>query len=133
METKKRGRPANLKRIESTEEAREKGRLGGIKSGEVRKEKRLLSQVYGDILAEKFRVETDDGEIELSGYDLIKDTIRRVLARSDAPAVSMIKELREGTEGSKLALSGELLTSYMTPEERAARIAELEKKRAKRK
>ena len=49
----------NLKLIKTTEEAREKGRAGGIKSGEVRRKKKLLSQIYAELLAEEHEINID--------------------------------------------------------------------------
>lgn len=77
------------------EEAREKGRNGGKKSGEARRKKALLSQIYGELLAEKHA---------LGKGKNIKGVIKEVLKKGGAPAVSMIKEMREATEGSKLLI-----------------------------
>lgn len=84
----------NLKRIRTTEEAREKGRKGGKRSVEVRREKKLLSMVYADMLSEKY----GKGE---KGVDL-KSVIKGILADGGSPAVSMLREIREATEGSKI-------------------------------
>lgn len=85
----------NLKKIQTTEEAREKGRNGGIKSGESRRKKKLLSQIYADIIAEQAGLE--------KGLKL-KDVIEKVLKDGGSPAVSMLKEIREATEGSKVSI-----------------------------
>lgn len=91
------GRPENLKAPLSPEEAREFGRRGGKKSGEVRREKKLLSAMYADILAKGFEVE---------GVRLTLDeVVSSIVSRSDAASVSMLKEIREATEGNKVALS----------------------------
>ena len=87
----------NLKRIRTTEEAREKGRKGGKRSVEVRREKKLLSMVYADMLSEKY----GKGE---KGVDL-KSVVKGILADGGAPAVSMLREIREATEGSKSTIS----------------------------
>lgn len=92
---KKGGNPQNLKKP-SAEEARKLGRAGGIKSGVVRKERKLLSAMYADLLAKGFEV---DGE-RLS----LDEVASAIMARRDSASVSMLKEIREATEGSKVAL-----------------------------
>jgi hypothetical protein len=49
-------------------------------------------------------------------------TVKRVLLSGGEAAVSMLKEIREATEGSKVAIADPTL---MTPEQRKARIEEL--------
>lgn len=88
------GRPENLKAPLSPEEARRFGSMGGKKSGEVRREKKLLSAMYADILAKGFAI---DGE-RLS----LDDVVSAIVSRNDSASVSMLKEIREATEGSKL-------------------------------
>lgn len=85
--------------IKTTEEAREKGRAGGIKSGQRRKERKLMSQIYAEFLAKKHKV--SQGE-EITGDDLLEKVMMKVLARGDGAAVSMMREIREATEGNKL-------------------------------
>ena len=83
---------------ERTPEERKKiARLGGKRSGEVRREKKLLSQVYADMLSEKY----GKGE---KGVDL-QSVVKGILADGGAPAVSMLREIREATEGSKSTIS----------------------------
>ena len=97
----------NLK-IPTSEEARENGKKGGIASGEARREKKFLSQIYAEILSKKHKLK--DGS-EITGEQLIEDVVLKVLDKGDSSSVSMIKELREATEGSKVNLSGEVDTS----------------------
>lgn len=54
--------------------------------------------------------------------DLVMQTVKRVLLSGGEAAVSMLKEIREATEGSKVAIADPTL---MTPEQRKARIEEL--------
>ena len=91
----------NLKPIKtlSNDEAKKRGSAGGKKSGEVRREKKLLSQMYTDLLAKGFEV---DGE-RLS----LDQVASAIMARRDSASVSMLKEIREATEGSKTKLVGE--------------------------
>lgn len=89
--------PQNLKPIQSVNEAREKGRAGGIKSGQVRREKKLLSQIYADMLMKKHKV----GKEEIEGEVLLEKVALKVLGRGDSASVSMLREIREATEGTK--------------------------------
>ena len=86
----------NLKPL-TTERAREIGKKGKIASDKAKKEKKLLSQVYADMLSEKY----GKGE---KGVDL-KSVVKGILADGGAPAVSMLREIREATEGSKSTIS----------------------------
>jgi hypothetical protein len=104
--SKRPGRVENLK-TKTSEEARELGRRGGIKSGIAKREKKLVSQVYADFLRDTFKVALESGELkEMDGAEYLAETVKRVLARADGASVSMAKELREATEGSRFALTG---------------------------
>jgi hypothetical protein len=94
-------RVANIKNLKpiktlSNDEAKKRGSAGGKKSGEVRREKKLLSVMYADLLAKGFEV---DGE-RLS----LDQVASAIMARRDSASVSMLKEIREATEGSKTNL-----------------------------
>lgn len=96
------GRPENLV-TPTTEKAREIGRKGGIKSGQVRREKKLLSEFYGELLAELYDIDASDFNIN--------SVAKAILARADSASVALLKEMREATEGNKLAITGELKES----------------------
>jgi hypothetical protein len=83
----------NLKPVRTKDEARERGRSGGKKSGKARREKKLMSQIYADILA--------DQHGKKKGKK-IKDVVQEIIEDGGSPAVSMLKEIREATEGSKV-------------------------------
>lgn len=85
---------------------REIARMGGKKSGEVRRERKLLSQMWGEFLAEEFDVKIEGEVKKIKGFDLVKQTGLAVMARKDSSSVSMIKEIREATEGSKVINEG---------------------------
>jgi hypothetical protein len=106
---KNKGKVENLKPFNTlpVEKQREIRVKGGKKSVEVRKEKKLISQIYADMMAKTYKVEYEDGEKTFTGQELLEDTLKRVLSSGGSPAVSMMKEIREATEGSKVALSGE--------------------------
>jgi len=100
-------KPENLRTPRSTEEARELGRKGGIKSGQVRKEKKLMSMLYAELLSEKYKITDEDGNaVTIDGDKYMKDVVVKVLGRADSSSVSMMKEIREATEGSNVNLKG---------------------------
>lgn len=94
---KKGGNPQNLKSL-TTDKAREIGRKGGKASVKARREKKLMSQIYGEILAKKHKFDNKETEGEI----ILEKVVVDVLARRDGASVAMIKEIREATEGSKL-------------------------------
>ena len=73
----------------------ERGKLGGIASGEARAKKKLMSEIYAEFLSEEHDVKIDDLQKKLSGQRLAVAAMARVLARGDSASVAMIKELRE--------------------------------------
>lgn len=101
------GRKENLIPL-TTEKAREIGAKGGIRSGEVKREKKRMSQIYADFLMGKHKVTINDTERVLDGHELLAEVMKIVLSRGDSASVSLLKELREATEGGKLELSGGL-------------------------
>lgn len=91
----------------SSEEAAQRGRNGGKKSGKVRREKVLMSEIYAEFLAEEHDIEIDKKtRLKISGKNLVKYTMEKIMAKNESHSVSLIKELREGTEGSKAQLTG---------------------------
>jgi len=88
------GRIENLKPKTS---AKARGRLGGIKSGKAKRIKKLMSEIYADLLADQSGIKGGQG---------IQKVVETILNSTDPkgkPArVAMLKELREGTEGSKV-------------------------------
>ena len=96
--------PANKR---SKEEASELGRKGGIASGVARREKKKLSTIYGEMLAGKYEVTINGEKQKLDGAELVRFIMRDVLMRRDSASVSLLKEMREALEGSKVSLLGE--------------------------
>jgi hypothetical protein len=85
----------------SKAEVREIGRKGGVASGKARREKKLLSEFYGSLLADTFDVKIE-GEIEkLSGEKFFQAIVKDIVTKRDSSSVAMLKEIREATEGSK--------------------------------
>lgn len=101
---KKPGRVENLipTNKRTKDEARDLGAKGGKKSGEVRRERRLMSQIYRDFLAKSVP------GLDVTGEELLEDVAAQILMRKDAASVSLIKEMREATEGQKVDLSADV-------------------------
>lgn len=96
----------NLLPVRTKDEARAKGKNGGKASGAARRHKKLMSQIYAEFLAEQFKVKVDGSEQTMTGEKLINRVVKQVLISGGSPAVSLMKEIREATEGSKTALTG---------------------------
>jgi hypothetical protein len=96
----KKGKKENLIPLNkrTKEEQREIARKGGKASQKKQREKRLLSQIYADVLA--------DLENLPEGQNL-KDIIRVIIKKKKPHSVSMLKEIREATEGSNVKLTGD--------------------------
>ena len=93
-------------RTPTSEEAREMQK----KSVEKRKENKTMRAIYEEVIAEK------------------KAEIVRALNKGiDEGNLATLKELREGTDGSRLALFGELSTRLETTEERLEAFKDLMK------
>ena len=116
--------PQNLNPCNS-ENARERQ----LKSAEKRKEnnakKKLMSQIYAEFLEKEYNVRQGDKERKLTGAELVNECMKKIIARGDSASVSMMKELREGTEGSKINLSGTVKAEMETTEERLKLFEEL--------
>lgn len=111
---KRTGKTENLIPVtkRTKDEARAISRNGGIKSGEVRKEKKLMSQILADYLQKEHNVvlyDIDGHEInreKVTAEELINRTITAVMNRGDSASASMIKTLSEVTEGKNVNLTG---------------------------
>lgn len=127
-----RGNPSKLipNSQRTPDELREQTRKGGIASGKARREKKRLSTIYGEMLAGKYEVTINGEKQKLDGAELVRFVMRDVLMRRDSASVSLLKEIRDATEGQNINLSGNIEVTSLTPDERKARIAELEAKRA---
>lgn len=126
------GKPENLISLadRTTEEQRAIARAGGQKSGEVRREKKRMSEIYAAVLSKTFKVKDDEGkELEVTGSEMIGEVVAKIVQRGDSSSVSMIKELREGIDGNMLDVEVMDLTKGMTHAEKQKRIGELLAKR----
>ena len=118
------------------DERSEIARMGGIASGEAKREKKLMSQILADYLQKEHEVvlRDDDGAVidreKISADELIQRTVTEIMNRGDSASVQMMKTIGELTEGKNINLSGMIETASLTPEQRKERIAELEAKRS---
>lgn len=103
-----RGNPSKLipTNKRSKQEASELGKKGGIRSGEVRREKKIMSGIYADLLADRYEVTINGDKVKVDGGKLIQTIARDILMRRDSSSVSLMKEIREATEGNKMTLAG---------------------------
>ena len=116
----------NLKPCNS-ENARERQ----LKSAEKRKEnnakKKLMSQIYAEFLEKEYEVKVGEGKKKISGAELVNEAMKKIIARGDSSSVSLMREVREGTEGTKVNIDGSLAVSndMETTEERVKKFKEL--------
>ena len=102
------GRKENLK-PKTSPQAR--GKLGGIKSGQVRKEKKMMSQIMADFLAKDHDISGVGGKKEkITSSELLFKVMTKVLSRGDSASVQLIKTITEATEGTKQTVDFHLTT-----------------------
>lgn len=87
---KKNLRPQNTR---TKEEQKKIAKMGGIKSGQVRRERKLLSQIYAKIIDDE--------------ADTIEQAIKRKIQKGD---VSFLPEMGKLTEGSKVNLDASIMS-----------------------
>lgn len=96
---------------------------GGKASVEAKRHKKMMSQIYADFLIKEHDIIGKDGlKRKFTGDELLSNVMSKVLARGDAAAVSLMKEIREATEGTKINFNdvseGRLkLVDYMSAED----------------
>ena len=93
------GNPKNIiPNSERTPEERKRiASNGGKKSAKVRRERKLLSQMYADLLADQ------SGIMRGKGFnEVVRDIMNNQDPKNNPSRVSLIKEIREATEGNKL-------------------------------
>lgn len=92
----------NLKPIKkgqlSKEELARRGHVGGIKSGEVRRAKSLLSKNFADFLAGEHDVVISGQRKKVSGQKLINSVVSKVLAEANGSSVDLLRLIWEATE-----------------------------------
>ena len=110
---------------------KENARERQLKSAEKRKEnnakKKLMSQIYAEFLEKEYNVRQGDKERKLTGAELVNECMKKIIARGDSSSVSLLREVREGTEGTKVNIDGSLAVSndMETTEERVKKFKEL--------
>ena len=102
----------------TSDNAKEMQRKGAEKRKENNAKKKLMSQIYAEFLEREYNVRQGDKDRKLTGAELCNEVMRKVLARSDSASVSLMREIREGTEGQKVNISGEIKAEMQTTEER---------------
>ena len=117
----------NNLRTPTSEEAKEMQKKSAEKRKENNAKKKLMSQIYAEFLEREYEVKAGEGKRKLSGAELVNEVMRKVLARSDSSSVSLMREIREGTEGSKMQLSGEISAKLETQEDRLKAFEDLMK------
>ena len=91
----------------SKSEARELGSKGGKASAKARREKAAISEMYARLLAKKTNVVIDGKPA--TGPELLEQVVTQILVKgSDSAKIALIKEIRETTEGSKVAITRDL-------------------------
>lgn len=94
----------NLKPKPFTKEnAKEMGARGGKKKAENAKERVLMSEIYSQFIQEH--------------KEELEESLRKVALRGDASTVTLMAELRKGTEGEKTEITAKVATSEMSREE----------------
>ena len=90
-------------RTPTSEEAREMQKKGVEKRKENKEKRILMSEIYSEFIAEH--------KTEL------EESLKKVTSRGDASTVSLMAELRKGTEGDKTEITAKVATSEMSREE----------------
>jgi hypothetical protein len=100
------------------ENARERQLKSAAKRKENNAKKKLMSQIYADFLEKEYEVKVGNGTKKISGSELVNEAMKKIMARGDSSTVSLLKEVREGTEGTSINLSGGLVARMETAAER---------------
>ena len=109
----------------TSDNAKEMQRKGAEKRKENNAKKKLMSQIYAEFLEREYNVRQGDKERKLTGAELVNECMKKIIARGDSASVSLMREVREGTEGTKMQLSGSINTTLQTTEEMKAEFKEL--------
>lgn len=118
------GNPSKLKPC-TPENARERQLKSAQKRKENNAKKKLMSQIYAEFLEREYSVKAGDKTKKISGAELCNEAMKKIIARGDSASVSLLRELREGTEGNKIQLSGAIKTESMSAEQRIESFKEL--------
>jgi hypothetical protein len=116
--------PQNLNPCNS-ENARERQLKSAQKRKENNAKKKLMSQIYAEFLEKEYDVKLGDKNKKITGADLCNEAMKKIIARGDSSSVSLMREIREGTEGQKVNLAGAIKTEPMSAEQRVESFKEL--------
>lgn len=111
------GNPSKLRPC-TPENARERQLKSAAKRKENTQKRKLMSQIYAEFLEKEYNVKVGDGTKKITGSELVNECMKKIIATGGSPAVSLLKELREATEGQKINLTGNVKTEMQTTEER---------------
>jgi hypothetical protein len=107
------------------ENARERQLKSAAKRKENNAKKKLMSQIYAEFLEKKYSIKVGNKIKKMSGAELCNEAMKKIIARGDSSSVSLLRELREGTEGTKMQVTGNVTTKLETAEERERLFDEL--------
>lgn len=111
------GKTENLTPFTS-DNAKEMQRKGAEKRKENNAKKKLMSQIYAEFLEREYSVKVAEGTKKITGAELVNEAMKKIIARGDSSSVSLCREIREATEGTKVNLSGTVKTEMETTEDR---------------
>ena len=103
----------------SKSEQREVARKGGIASGVARREKKLMSQIYAEILADEHDIKIDGKMQKMPGDKLLKNVTMKLLLKNNATSLGVLKEIREATEGQKTKTESSISVNMEDPQTKA--------------
>jgi hypothetical protein len=114
-------------RTPTSEEARAMQRKGAEKRKENNAKKKLMSQIYAEFLEKEYSIKVGDKTKKITGAEFVNEAMKKIIARGDSSSVSLLRELREGTEGSRVQVTGNVTTKLETAEDRLKAFDELMK------
>ena len=120
------GNPSKLKPC-TPENARERQLKSAAKRKENHAKKVLMSQIYADFLEKEYSIKVGDKTKKITGAEFVNEAMKKIIARGDSSSVSLLRELREGTEGSRVQVTGNVTTKLETAEDRLKAFDELMK------
>lgn len=101
----------------TSDNAKEMQRKGAEKRKENNAKKKLMSQIYAEFLEKEYNVRQGDKERKLTGAELVNECMKKVMARSDASSVSLMREIRSCLDGENIKISGDINARLQSTEE----------------
>lgn len=111
----------------NSENARERQKKAVQARHENKIKRKLMSQIYAEFLNKKYKLKKDGGLQSITGDELLQESMKKIIARGDSSSVSLMREIREGLEGTKVNLAGTVAVNndMETTEERVKKFKEL--------